>query len=366
MKNINEQLKLTKNELSSGSGEFSDTKIKERDTKSTDEIIKKIKDINNDITLTSEVKIEKLGSLLENLKAQESLWQELSEEEKNIYKSLNPGERKEYLNLEPDKAERIMGKENFLGLEAIKATFDFTPNIKDIPKIPFDEKTLKRAKELNQYLVLRINTTSGKEPLTMEKMNELKGGKTKDEGKIFYSSIADGKLKDDTWYKNEDLYTKETPTMGWALVSKEVIPNSTSKNYLNQTETIVNYIKNEVFKDKKVDRIYQEAIDEFNKKKDNIKELMTSDWKKASEQLANLKITQLTRQNPAEVVYDILLMKEKNDKYILSGIYTWTKSRLSDGWLVFVGNAAYNGSDVYSLTPVSSHSSLGVSVSRRR
>lgn len=105
MKNINEQLKLTKNELSSGSGEFSDTKIKERDTKSTDEIIKKIKDINNDITLTSEVKIEKLGSLLENLKAQESLWQELSEEEKNIYKSLNPGERKEYLNLDPEERD---------------------------------------------------------------------------------------------------------------------------------------------------------------------------------------------------------------------------------------------------------------------
>jgi SOS response regulatory protein OraA/RecX len=200
----------------------------------------------------------------------------------------------------------------------------------------------------------------------MKKMNELKGGKTKDEGKILYSTNADGKLKDDAWYKNEDLYTKETPTMGWALVSKEVIPNSTSKNYLDQTETIVNYIKNEVFKDQKVDRIYQEAIDEFNKKKDSIKKLMASDWKEASKQLEELKITQLTRQNPAEVVYDILLMKEKNNEYILPSTRTWTKSRNSDGRLVYVGDAGSDGSVVSSSTPADSSGSLGVSVSRRR
>jgi MoxR-like ATPase len=263
-------------------------------------------------------------------------------------------------------AERIIGKENFLGLEAIKATFDFTPNTKDIPKIPFDEKTLKRAKELNQYLVLRINTTSDKKPLTMKKMNELKGGKTKDEGKILYSTDADGKLKDNAWYKNEDLYTKETPAMGWALVSKEVIPNSTNKNYLDQTEEIVNYIKNEVFKDQKVDKTYQEAIDEFDKKKDSIKELMTSDWKEASEQLASLKITQLTRQNTADVIYDILLMKEKNNKYILPGMYTWTKSRSSGGRLVDVGDADSGGSNVSCGPPVCSDGHLGVSVSRSR
>ena len=263
-------------------------------------------------------------------------------------------------------AERIMGKENFLGLEAIKAAFDFVPNTKDIPPIPFDEQTLKRAKELNQYLVFRVNTTNDKKPLTMQKMNELKKGKTKDGGKFLYSNDDSGKLKDDTWYKNEDFYTKETPTMGWSLVSKEVIPYSVSKNYLEQTETLIYYIQNKVFKGQKLDKIYSEAIDEFNKKKKDIKKLMDSDWQSASKQLEELKITKLSRQNPAEVIYDVLLIKEKNDEYILPSIYTWTNRRNSDGKLVDVGDADSDGLGVNRNTPDDSISNLGVSFSRSR
>lgn len=254
-------------------------------------------------------------------------------------------------------AERIMGKESFLGLEAIKATFDFVPDIKDIPKIPFDEKTLERAKELNQYLVLRINTSPDKKPLTMEKMNELKKGKTKDGGKILNSI---------DWYKDEDFYTKETPVLGWSLVSKEVIPNSTSKNYLEQTEIMVSYIQTEVFKGQKPDKVYQEAIDEFNKKKGDIKDLISADWKKASEELEQLKITKLTRPNPAEVIYDILLMKEKNNEYVLGNMYAWTKCRRSGGGLVSVGSADSDGAHVDSAGPGVSNGDLGVSFSRSR
>jgi len=263
-------------------------------------------------------------------------------------------------------AEKILGKENVLANEAIKATFDFFLDPKDIPKIPFDEKELKRAKELKQYLVLRVNVAPDGTPLTMQKMNEMKAGKTKDGGKVLYSNGDDGKLKSDASYKDEDFYTKETPNLGWSLVSKETIPDSTSKNYLDQTEIMVNYIKDEIFKGQKLDKTYQDAINEFKKEKDNIKELMDSDWEKAAEKLEKLKINNLCRQTPADALYDILLMKEKNNEYILPNMYTWTNRRSSDGRLVSVGDAGSDGVYVGSRRPGNSHDSLGVSFSRSR
>jgi len=261
-------------------------------------------------------------------------------------------------------AEEIMGEKNVLGIDAIEATFDFKPLAREIPNIPFSEAELKRAKELNQLLILRVNKAKDGQPLTMKKMNEFKKGKTKDESKVLYSTDDKGKLKDDVWYKNEDFFTKEAPTLGWALVSKEVISNSTDKNYLDQTETLVDYLKNQVFKGQKLDKAYQEAIDEFNKEKDSIKKLMDPDWKTAAEKLEKLKINQLCRQTPADALYDILLMKEKNDEYILPDKYTWTNRRGSDGELVDVGNAASNGVYVHGRRPDTSAGGLGVSFSR--
>jgi len=263
-------------------------------------------------------------------------------------------------------AEEIMGEENVLGIDAIEATFDFKPLPREIPNIPFSRVELIRAKELHQFLVLRVNKDKDGKPLTMEKMNELKGGKTKDESKILYSADDKGKLKDDTWYKAEDFFSKEAPTLGWALVSKEVIPNSTSQNYLDQTETLVDYLKNQVFKGQKLDKAYQEAIAEFNKEKDSIKKLMDSDWKTAAEKLEKLKINNLCRQTPADALYDILLMKEKNDEYILSDKYTWTNRRDSGGKLVSVGDAASDGVGVNSDLPDNSHANLGVAFSRTK
>jgi len=92
----------------------------------------------------------------------------------------------------------------------------------------------ERAKELNQFLILRVDKTNDGKPLTMAKMNELIKGKVKDGTKALYSDDGSGKIKDDAWYKGEDFVLKETPKLSWALTSKEVISNSPDKNYLDQ------------------------------------------------------------------------------------------------------------------------------------
>jgi hypothetical protein len=124
-------------------------------------------------------------------------------------------------------------------------------------------------------------------------------------------------------------------------------------------------LQKEVFKGQKLDKVYQDAIDEFKKAKEGIKTLMDSDWKVDWEKLEKLKINNLVRQTPAEALYDILLMKEKNGEYILPD-YTWTNRRDSDGKLVRVGGADAVGVYVNGSQPDFSNVSLGVSFSRSR
>ncbi len=262
------------------------------------------------------------------------------------------------------EAEHIMQKD-FLGPEAIEKTFSFKPEIKDIPLIPFSKAELERVKELGQFLILRVDKTPDGRPLTMKKMNELKGGKTSDGGKILYRNDNTGKIKSDTWHKDEAFFTAETPSLGWALVSKEVIPNSTDKNYLEQTEIIANYLKTKVCKDQVMSEEYKGAINEFKQAKEGIKELMSSDWQAAAKKLALLKINQLFRQTSSEVLYDMLLRKEKIGEYLLSHHWTWTKSRASGGDLVLVGAFDLGGVFVNRNTPDYSLSHLGVAFSRR-
>ena len=186
--------------------------------------------------------------------------------------------------------------------------------------------------------------------------------------------LLDGKMKDDTkplrgdWYKEEEFYTNEAPDVSWALVSKEVVPDSPSKNYLEQTQVLVDYLKNEVFKDVEMPAEYVEAIEEFETEKAEISAIVSSstesEWKEAAQRLEALKINQLTRRSPAETMYDLMVCYQQTGKKQLPDIYSWTKRRSSGGFLVCVGYFGSDGVAVYGLWPGSSPSSLGVSFSR--
>ncbi len=274
--------------------------------------------------------------------------------ERKVEKALEEAKKKGLSPIEttPDfqEAKEILGQD-FLGPEALKSAFGI--EMEEIPEIPLTKEELEKAKELNQQLILYADKANGK-PLTGKKLFNLTGNKTSDGKKLFY---------DTDWYKNEDFFTKETPKAGWKLVSKETIPDSTSKNYLEQTETIVSYLQVKVFQDKPLPEEYQKAITEFNAKKEKLKKLLSSDWEKAAEELENLAITKLTRETPIETIYRLALNERENKKRLLSN-YSWT-SRSSYGELVIVGGFDSSGVGVSSSRPDDSIiGSVGVSFSR--
>ncbi len=250
-------------------------------------------------------------------------------------------------------AKEIM-EEDFFGPDEIKKALGI--EVTEMPDIPFKKEELERAKELEQILILRTDKASDGSPLTMEKVRDMMGNEDKDGGKIFWES-AD-------WYKDEAFYTKETAKVGWALVSKEEIPDATNKNYLEQTESLVTYLKNQVFAGKPMPKEYQDAVGEFESQKSTIESLVEDDWKAAAEKLSKLSITKLTRQSPVEAIYDIVVHYQNTDERLLEEMYTWTSARDSGGRLVHVGGFGAEGVNVNGSSPDSRYDFLGVSFSR--
>jgi len=213
----------------------------------------------------------------------------------------SPGRRVEAVAFEEhaslETAAEIMGS-NFHGPDAVEKTFGIKIPESEIPAILFSTEDLERAKKLGEILILRTDTAPDGQPLTMGKMDELLENKYKKGEKR--ALLITGKSD------KGDFFTEEAPELRWALV-KGVVPDSTNKNYLEQTEILAGYITGTVFKDKDIPEEYTEAIKELEEQKEDIAALMETDQKKAAELLVNLKINQLARHTPAEIIYDILV-----------------------------------------------------------
>ncbi len=267
------------------------------------------------------------------------------------------------LGLKGFDIERAKGilKEDCLGPEEVKQALGIEIDPNGVPPIPFSKEELERAKGLNQFLILRIDKDNEGKPLTMQRINELAQPRfdAENKGKLLYKV---------DWYASEPFYTQETSSLSWALVSKEIIPDSTNKNYLDQTELLIEYLKTQVFQNKPLPTEYQEAIKEFEKQKPSIAKIIGSskepEWKKAAQKLESLKITQLLRRSPVETIYDSTVYFQTTGQRILLNRYDWTSCRDSSGSLVSVGSFYAAGASVHGWYPGHVYDSLGVSLSR--
>jgi len=254
-----------------------------------------------------------------------------------------------------EKAKEILGND-CLGPNEVKKAFGIEIKSTEVPSIPFSAAELEKAKSLGQFLVLRVNHDLDGSPLTMQRMEGLL--------KTRYESEDEKVLYDTDWYESEKFFTEETPEMEWALTSKEVIPDSTDKNYLHQTDTLKDYL-NQVFPEG-LPAEYQEAVQEFTSQRDEIERLISDDWKEAAARLEALKITQLTRKTPVETLYDLLMYHQNNGERPLENMYSWTNRRYSGGRLVYVGFFESVRVFVPARGPDSRSDGLGVSFSRSR
>lgn len=183
---------------------------------------------------------------------------------------------------------------------------------------------------------------------------------------VFPKARDDKKLLFDTgWYKNEEFFKAEKPRAGWRLTTKDVIPGSTSKNYLQQTDLLIEHLTTNVYKSRPLPQIYADAFAEYATKKDEIASLMTGDrWKDASRMLSELALTQLLRETPVEVLLRLILNSYAKNQKPLPSTYTCTARRDSGGRLVPVGHFDDDGARVYDGVPGRTTSHLGVCLSR--
>ncbi len=251
-----------------------------------------------------------------------------------------------------------LGRENVFGPKEVEKAFGV--RLEEVPGIPFSAEELERAEKLGQMLVLRVDKNAEGQPMSLGAMNEIFEEKWKKAGKGGLLSSPDG------WESFiKESYSKDAPRMGWALVSKEVMPASLSKNYIEQTEVIVASLKKDVFGGLGVPEVYKEAIEEFESKKAKLTKLMDEDWQEAARQLSALKITQLTRQNIPETIYDLAIYYDTHNKRLLSNTYSWSSSLSPDGDLVRLGRFGSGGVGGGGWGPDDRDDDVGVSLSRR-
>jgi hypothetical protein len=151
----------------------------------------------------------------------------------------------------------------------------------------------------------------------------------------------------------------------WRFTTEGVIENSAGENYLTQTNLLAKYLAEQVCAEQVLPKVYEDAIEEFKRREEELVKLMDEDWKKAAEELAGLQLNQLCRETPDQVLWDVILHNKVNGGYLLQGMYTWTNQRSAHGDLVYVGRAVDGGVDVVSCGPRISLGSLGVRFSRR-
>lgn len=245
------------------------------------------------------------------------------------------------------QAREVLGTD-FIDPEATVKLWGLELSEVEVPQIPFDRERLEKAKLLGEMLILRVDKDGQGNPLTMKQMLSMLEGA--------FQKAGDGKVLLNTdWYKDEEFFTSQAPQLRWVLVGKNILDDSTGKDYIAQTKLLRDYLE-------KNGLAGQADIDEASDKRlDEIRKIMKRNPKGTAPLLANLGINKNHRRTPVEVMYDLMATFSVNSKQrLLENRYDWTAALTSVGRLVDVGVFGSFGLGVYGYSPGNSRGDLGV------
>ena len=266
------------------------------------------------------------------------------------------------------EAKEIMGV-NFFGPEEVNAVLGLEFPKGRIPEITFSKEVLENLKDTHQLILYgggyrKIPETGGYFGVNGQEFDARLQNKKKDGTKLLY---------DVDWYKNEEFFTRDSSELQWKIVSKDLIPNSTSKNYLEQTSILADCVRNMYDDDSKAPSEVKDALLEWNRLKHDPqkftelqKNVVSSDeveWKSAADTLEKLKLTQMFRESFIEWFYRTALTERATGERLLPNKYSWTKSRASFGYFVRAGYFGGGGGNVFGWGPGVSYSNIGCAFS---
>ncbi len=257
-----------------------------------------------------------------------------------------------------DQAREILGPDLFLGADVLERTRGIKLPKEVLDQIPLNltEQDALECKRLNHRVSLHSAKLAGGQPLTMLSLND--DVKQRNKSKLLYST---------DWYSQESLATS-AGTLEYRETSSDVIPGTLGQDYLESTDTLIAYLKNERYKNRPLPAHYEEAIKTYEAKKPELAQLLKNwndkhssgrkNWHVAAEIFAGLSLTKHFRPTPNSITQDIAMQP------MLQSKYTWTSARGSAGYLVHVGDAGSYGASVYSRAPGYRDVGLGSSLSR--
>ena len=232
-------------------------------------------------------------------------------------------------------------------------------------------------------LVLNWDVTREGEPLTIERMAKLAIGNLPGKSNVIEKNRDgtpkryllyedqfedDGGIRNGAWFSGDRNMLEATPERGWQLVSQGIIPNSTSKNYPDQTQLLVDHIKT-TFPNGAFPKGSEEkkAEEEWERERPNIRKLIdTNDDNGASESLSKLEITKRFREPVGNTIFRYLVAYKQGKQLFTDGKYSWSGTVVSDGYLANFGGADAGGAFVRRLVPRGVLAGRGVVFSRRR
>ena len=240
-------------------------------------------------------------------------------------------------------AETLLGSENVIGPGKIAQCFGV--RLEKAPPIPFSRMDLLRAQELGLMLVLQIDTDADGNPLTISRMKTIRNNTTLAGFPLLHEF---GKQH----YFSNDFYIKEVPLPGWKLVSWDILPETTQKNYIDQTQVIVDYYRETFFAGRVIPPLYQAAIDEFSYKKKTIEMMMVSgrliNRDIGRQETQRLEVTHRMREKAVDIVYRLAFGMQKGDVVPLHLTRSWSSSIDADGMFVCVGDPDFQGAGMSS------------------